>query len=334
MNGNNINSVNNIQLNTINGMSPTTIGLTWGDFTGTNAYNNLPNNRYELLNGTYQNIQSYNSNQITNSATVDSLYMDSTMTRISENTFWTNESTSRKITLLNNSDKKVTIDANTPSISIGADNAAVPPPSGIDYTMVRDTGVFINKWDSVNNNYIVNQQYYSTFYNRFDNITYDNGTSTFKDYNIQCNQLLVNGNPIIPTESKTFSFATFNISLSNEADSYGGTPINLLNGTYQLTSTIIFNGSQLSQSDGSYNMVKAYTYLYDNTNTVSYQGYYQSNSILPSAVITYKTTHPTYITYTDTFVLNTTGQYYLGAYQSNELLMGCHCYISGSLIKV
>jgi hypothetical protein len=43
---------NNVNLNTINGMTPTTIGLTWGDFTGMNAYNNLPSNQYKLDNST------------------------------------------------------------------------------------------------------------------------------------------------------------------------------------------------------------------------------------------------------------------------------------------
>ena len=49
MNSNNINAVNNINLNTINGLSPTTIGLNWGDFTGSNAYANLPSQYYEVL---------------------------------------------------------------------------------------------------------------------------------------------------------------------------------------------------------------------------------------------------------------------------------------------
>lgn len=44
MSGLNIKAVNNINLNTINGLSP----LTWGDFNGINAYNNLPFNLYEL----------------------------------------------------------------------------------------------------------------------------------------------------------------------------------------------------------------------------------------------------------------------------------------------
>jgi hypothetical protein len=49
MNFYNINSVNNINLNTINGLSPTVIGLNWGDFTGSNAYANLPSQYYEVL---------------------------------------------------------------------------------------------------------------------------------------------------------------------------------------------------------------------------------------------------------------------------------------------
>ena len=52
MNNNNITSVNNINVNTINNLTPTTIGLTWGDFTGSNAFTNLPNQEYSVDNGT------------------------------------------------------------------------------------------------------------------------------------------------------------------------------------------------------------------------------------------------------------------------------------------
>lgn len=64
---NNITSVNNIQLNTINGLSPTTIGLTWGDFAGSNAYNNLPSNVYQLINGGQVSTQYVNSFQVNDS---------------------------------------------------------------------------------------------------------------------------------------------------------------------------------------------------------------------------------------------------------------------------
>tara|TARA_R110000868_G_scaffold270605_1_gene530007 strand:- start:890 stop:2413 length:1524 start_codon:yes stop_codon:yes gene_type:complete len=49
--GNDILGVDDITLNTINGLTPTTIGLVWADFTGTNAYNNLPSTSYQVNNG-------------------------------------------------------------------------------------------------------------------------------------------------------------------------------------------------------------------------------------------------------------------------------------------
>jgi hypothetical protein len=42
--------VNDIQVNTINGGSITSIGLLWSDFTNTTAYTNLPNQAYALQN--------------------------------------------------------------------------------------------------------------------------------------------------------------------------------------------------------------------------------------------------------------------------------------------
>ena len=50
MSGLNIDNVSNINLNTINGLSPTTIGLIWNDFDANNAWTNLPNNQYALNN--------------------------------------------------------------------------------------------------------------------------------------------------------------------------------------------------------------------------------------------------------------------------------------------
>ena len=38
-------------MNTINGLSPTTIGLNWVDFTGSNAYANLPSQAYQVASG-------------------------------------------------------------------------------------------------------------------------------------------------------------------------------------------------------------------------------------------------------------------------------------------
>jgi hypothetical protein len=62
MGGNNIDAVNNINLNTINGYAPTTIGLTWSDFNAGNAYYGLPNNSYQLNNPSVSNYTTTQSN--------------------------------------------------------------------------------------------------------------------------------------------------------------------------------------------------------------------------------------------------------------------------------
>lgn len=51
MNLNNILNCNNINTNTINNLSPTTLGLNWADFTGINAYANLPSSAYQVTSG-------------------------------------------------------------------------------------------------------------------------------------------------------------------------------------------------------------------------------------------------------------------------------------------
>jgi hypothetical protein len=64
MNFNDILNCDNINLNTINGLSPTVIGLNWADFTGTNAYANLPNNVYEVFSSPNYTRQYSNSFEV------------------------------------------------------------------------------------------------------------------------------------------------------------------------------------------------------------------------------------------------------------------------------
>jgi hypothetical protein len=73
---NNIYSVNNINLNTINGLSPTTIGLTWADFTGNNAYNNLPNQAYEVAQVGIYTRQLYNQFVLNNNGIYSAILDD------------------------------------------------------------------------------------------------------------------------------------------------------------------------------------------------------------------------------------------------------------------
>ena len=69
MNFNDILNCDNITLNTINGLSPTTVGLTWGDFTGSSAYANLPSQVYEVYSAPLRSRQYYNMFEIENQNT-------------------------------------------------------------------------------------------------------------------------------------------------------------------------------------------------------------------------------------------------------------------------
>lgn len=60
---NNLNMANYdiTNVNTINGLSPVVLGLQWSDFTGVNAYNNLPNQAYQVYTYPYTSTQSNGS---------------------------------------------------------------------------------------------------------------------------------------------------------------------------------------------------------------------------------------------------------------------------------
>ena len=76
MDGNSIEYVDNLACNTINGFAPTTIGLVWSDFNGSNAYNNLPNNSYQVANNNITTTQSFNNFNIYNSNDANSTELE------------------------------------------------------------------------------------------------------------------------------------------------------------------------------------------------------------------------------------------------------------------
>lgn len=70
-----INGVNNLNCNSINGLTPITLGLTWGDFTASNAYSNLPNQAYEVYSYPYTSSQFADRFQVYNSSIPDYSYL-------------------------------------------------------------------------------------------------------------------------------------------------------------------------------------------------------------------------------------------------------------------
>lgn len=172
LSSNNIYGVNNINLNTINGYYPTTIGLTWSDFNANNAYNQLPSNSYQLNNASYQ--ANYTTTQSNLQFTIYNSNTGNTTT-LEENTLSTSNqdltinagSGSNNINLECNS---LTINGNPlptgsivysfPEVSVYIGNGSVSSPVGsvniptgtytITYTITFDAGAFNQSAGSFN----------------------------------------------------------------------------------------------------------------------------------------------------------------------------------------
>lgn len=75
MNNYDIYGVNNLYCVTLNGMTPTTIGLTWSNLTGTMAYGNLPNTAYEVYNYPNTTSQRYDRFNVNDTSTNSNAYL-------------------------------------------------------------------------------------------------------------------------------------------------------------------------------------------------------------------------------------------------------------------
>jgi hypothetical protein len=113
-------------------------------------------------------------------------------------------------------------------------------------------------------------------------------------------------------------FPTFNLgSISSSGQGWGGTPVALPVGNFQITYTITFDSS-LYQSGGGTQMVKAYCSLQGTfagiiqPYMVGVVGFYSSQ------LISYDASYPNYITNTDYISIATADSYNLGAYQENQ----------------
>jgi len=137
MNFNNILNCNNINTSLINNLSPTTIGLTWGDFTGSNAFANLPNQAYQVDSGGNNTSQYYDRFAVYNSATpcyttINSAGMElldvnsATTTYYGSNTISSNNATAFTITAGTSSSQPLNL--NCSSLVINGTTYAIPRP--------------------------------------------------------------------------------------------------------------------------------------------------------------------------------------------------------------
>lgn len=198
-NGNDIYGVDNIQLNTINGMSPTTIGLTWTDLNGTNAYANLPNQSWSVWSGSQQtNLTAGGFNTTDSNSNQSSLGSTSLVFSYATNTF-----------------VYLGYNGGTPSLNIGYSGGGSQDPNSI----LNGKSLFLSEW-----NYSSNSRYYLTLEtnpsSNNNEIISGDQTYGYVPLNLVCSQLLVNGSPLPVNTPKITANGYSTISTSFGAGSW------------------------------------------------------------------------------------------------------------------
>jgi hypothetical protein len=133
-----INNVNNLNCASINGLTPITLGLTWGDFTSSNAYSNLPNQAYQVYSYPsttsqyYDRFESYNGSNNYGRLYPSSLEFydmgSSTTTSYSSNSIQSTNGTDFTITAGSGASTALRLDCSQLIINGVAYSAPPPPP--------------------------------------------------------------------------------------------------------------------------------------------------------------------------------------------------------------
>jgi len=145
----NMNNYDIQNVGTINGYSPVVLGLTWGDFTGTNAYSNLPSQSYQVYSFPYTSSQSnsnfsvYDANANTTSVlSSNSVQLtdggSSTTTTYSSNNIQSTNGTDFTITA--GSGGATPLNLNCSSLIINGVAYAPPPPPPLRWGYYQNSG--------------------------------------------------------------------------------------------------------------------------------------------------------------------------------------------------
>jgi len=136
-------------VNTINGYSPVVLGLTWGDFTGSNAYSNLPSQSYQVYSYPYTSTQSNgsftvfdaNANQTSSLGSNSLVFVDnnsSTSTTYASNSINNTNGTDFTITAGNSGAQALNL--NCSSLIINGVAYSVPPPPPLRWGYYQNGG--------------------------------------------------------------------------------------------------------------------------------------------------------------------------------------------------
>ena len=354
----NVNCGNNLQVVTINGLAPTTIGLVWADFN--NAYPNLLNGRYYLTDTTYESYQDtqqfYARNMSVNQyASYDWNGIDAnggsfTLQTNSHNfdlycaTFNINgipyspggggggvtDIQAGPGISVNQNTGSVTI-TNTGSGGGGVTDIQAGPGISVNQTTgsvtITNTGggggsQDLNTTLSINNNsygYAINM----------------NGNDINSVNNI--NVSTINGSsypPATPLPENYYFGLQSTYANNNSSTQFTSNTITILTtGNYTITWTFVFDS--LFQSPGDKQMVSAYGYLHESGGAgFTIQGAIQNSGVAGSSYISTDTSYRTSYTYTDVYNIYATATFYACILQYNTTATGTTVYMTASVVKM
>jgi hypothetical protein len=317
----------------LNGYAPTNIGLVWADFT--NPYSSLPNNRYFLSDTTYETYQDK-----------EKFYAKYLLTNQEASYSWNG---------INSQFGAFTIQANSQNINLNCSTLyinGVPYSSGggsqdlqsvLGYGNNAYTSIIMNNNDinSVNNINLstINGSPYPPYptapYGLPSVLSIDANANTSINMNSNdinsvnnINLSSINGSsypPTIPLQNK-FSFQQQ--VCGNGMTTLFPTPTYLEGGNYAITFTIFFEGLTGGGMINCYADLFSYSYGNSLGNARS-AGYY------PATNMSNDPSYQTCITYSDTFTLGGSDNWYINFLQNNMSGWGSsnNTYISGCIVK-
>lgn len=175
------------------------------------------------------------------------------------------------------------------------------------------------------------------------NSVLNQGNSAYHDIDMTGNQIVncgnlqvsnINGSAYIQAK-RQYIFTPFATGMiSNGSSNWGGTPINIVSGTYSITYTIQFDSNMAYGSAGNAPpyMCRGYCFLHSNA-FGDYQTTNTNNGFNPSFYISNDASFPNFITMTDMIYIPTTDNWYLGSYFYNTAIGACGMWLFATLTE-
>ena len=330
-----IDSAGNLNVVTINGLAPTTIGLVWADFA--NPYSSLPSNRYFLSDTTYETYQdkelfkakflvtnqeaSYSWNGINSQFGAFTIQANSQDINLNCSTLYINgtaysgggggsQDLNSTLGYGNNAGGQSITGVNNIDVST-INGSAYPPYPTSPYGLPNVLSIDPNAYTSINMN--------SNDINSVNNINVNSINGSSYPPSVSVPQFIY----AMPFQSGSVSSGSQTI-FSNGVFITGGF-------TYAVTWTFWYDG--LYHGGGTAEMIQGYGDLYSYS-FGSITGSARSSGVWASNTISSNSMYRTTLTYTDNnFVINSSDTYYPYIYQLNTLSWAGTIYCSATISR-